>query len=86
MRDLATFVGIGGGGPVLVGAPEQLVDKLMEWIDVGVDGFNLAYAITPGMFADFIDGVGVQFEPVWQQLSYSGRKSSAMARATIVFE
>ena len=63
MRDLAKFVGIGGGGPVLVGAPEQLVEKLMEWINVGVDGFNLAYAITPGTFADFIAGV----VPVLQQ-------------------
>ena len=48
---------------MLVGAPEQLVDKLMEWINVGVDGFNLAYAITPGTFADFIAGV----VPVLQQ-------------------
>jgi FMN-dependent oxidoreductase (nitrilotriacetate monooxygenase family) len=63
MRDLAKFVGIGGGGPVLVGGPEQIVDKLQEWIAVGVDGFNLAYAITPGTFEDFIDGV----VPVLQQ-------------------
>ncbi len=39
------------------------MDRLLEWIDVGVDGFNLAYAITPGTFADFIDGV----VPVLQQ-------------------
>ena len=63
MRDLAKYVGIGGGGPVLVGTPEQLADSLQEWIDVGVDGFNLAYAITPGTFEDFIDGV----VPVLQQ-------------------
>jgi alkanesulfonate monooxygenase SsuD/methylene tetrahydromethanopterin reductase-like flavin-dependent oxidoreductase (luciferase family) len=56
-RDVAKFVGIGGGGPVLVGAPEQVVSMLMEWVDAGVDGFNLAYAITPDTFADFIDGV-----------------------------
>jgi len=54
---VAKFVGIGDGGPVLVGAPEQLVELLMEWINVGVDGFNLAYAITPDTFVDFIDGV-----------------------------
>jgi len=48
---------------VLVGAPEQLVDMLLEWIEVGVDGFNLAYAITPDTFVDFIDGV----VPVLQQ-------------------
>jgi len=56
-RDVAKFVGIGGGGPVLVGAPEQLVERLLEWINVGVDGFNLAYAITPGTFVEFIDEV-----------------------------
>ena len=63
MRDLAKYVGIGGGGPVLVGAPEQIADALQDWIAVGVDGFNLAYAITPGTFEDFVDGV----VPVLQQ-------------------
>jgi len=57
LRDLARYVGIGGAGPVIVGAPEQVADELQKWIDVGVDGFNLAYAVTPGSFADFVDGV-----------------------------
>ena len=57
LRDLAKYIGIGGAGPVLVGAPEQIADELQRWIDVGVDGFNLAYAITPGTFVDFVDGV-----------------------------
>lgn len=57
MRDLAKYVGIGGAGPVLVGAPEQIADTLQEWVNAGVDGFNLAYAITPGSFEDFIEGV-----------------------------
>jgi len=57
LRDLAKYVGIGGAGPVLVGAPEQIADGLQQWIDVGVDGFNLAYAVTPGTFEDFVDGV-----------------------------
>ena len=30
LRDLAKFVGIGGGGPVLVGAPEQLAAAFQE--------------------------------------------------------
>jgi len=50
-------VGIGGAGPVLVGTPEQIADTFQDWIDAGVDGFNLAYAVTPGSFIDFIDGV-----------------------------
>ena len=57
VRDVAKAVGIGGGGPVVVGAPEQVVDDLMQWVRAGVDGFNLAYMITPGTFRDFIDGV-----------------------------
>jgi FMN-dependent oxidoreductase (nitrilotriacetate monooxygenase family) len=57
LRDLAKYVGIGGAGPVLVGAPEQIADSLESWLAVGVDGFNLAYAITPGSFIDFVEGV-----------------------------
>jgi FMN-dependent oxidoreductase (nitrilotriacetate monooxygenase family) len=57
LRDLAKYIGIGGAGPVLVGAPEQIADELEKWIAAGVDGFNLAYAITPGSFIDFVDGV-----------------------------
>lgn len=57
MRDLATYVGIGGAGPVLVGAHEQIADQFEDWLAAGIDGFNLAYGITPGSFVDFIDGV-----------------------------
>jgi alkanesulfonate monooxygenase SsuD/methylene tetrahydromethanopterin reductase-like flavin-dependent oxidoreductase (luciferase family) len=57
LRDLAKYVGIGGAGPVIVGAPEQVADELERWVAAGVDGFNLAYAITPGSFVDFVDGV-----------------------------
>ena len=57
MRDVASFVGIGGAGPVLVGAPEQIADQLEDWIAAGVDGFNLAYATLPATFEDFVEGV-----------------------------
>ena len=57
MRDLARYVGIGGAGPVIVGTPEQIADQFEDWIAAGVDGFNLAYATTPGSFEEFIDGV-----------------------------
>jgi hypothetical protein len=36
----------------------RVADTLQEWVDeTDVDGFNLAYAITPGSFADFIEYV-----------------------------
>ncbi len=57
LRDVAHFIGIGGAGPVLVGAPEQIADQLEDWIAAGVDGFNLSYATLPATFEDFIDGV-----------------------------
>jgi long-chain alkane monooxygenase len=41
----------------LVGTPEQIADGLQEWVDAGVGGINMPYYVTPGSFADFIDGV-----------------------------
>ncbi len=33
---------IGGIGPLFVGSPSQVADRLSHWIDVtGIDGFNL---------------------------------------------
>lgn len=56
VRELANFAGIGGMGPVVIGTPEQIADTMEEWIDdTDIDGFNLAYAITPGTFTDFVD-------------------------------
>jgi alkanesulfonate monooxygenase SsuD/methylene tetrahydromethanopterin reductase-like flavin-dependent oxidoreductase (luciferase family) len=45
-----------GRGPVMVGSPEEIADELIDWVEAtGVDGFNLAYAVTPETFADFVD-------------------------------
>ena len=56
VRELAQHVGIGGRGPVLVGSPQQVADELQSWmIATGVDGFNLAYTVTPESFTDFVD-------------------------------
>lgn len=55
-RDIAHYVGIGGIGPVIVGSPATVADELDRWVEVGgVDGFNLAYVITPGTFEDFVE-------------------------------
>jgi alkanesulfonate monooxygenase SsuD/methylene tetrahydromethanopterin reductase-like flavin-dependent oxidoreductase (luciferase family) len=56
VREIAEHVGIGGRGPLLVGSPAQIVDELEAWMEAtDVDGFNLAYAVTPESFADFVD-------------------------------
>lgn len=56
VKDIKEFVGIGGLGPFTVGSAEQVADTLERWVnEAGVDGFNIAYAITPGTFVDFIE-------------------------------
>jgi len=56
VRAIAEHVGIGGIGPVIVGSPQQIADELERWVDDSdVDGFNLAYAVTPDTFADVVD-------------------------------
>jgi FMN-dependent oxidoreductase (nitrilotriacetate monooxygenase family) len=44
-------------GTYLTGTPEQIADALQTWAEAGADGFNLVYSVTPGTFADFVDGV-----------------------------
>jgi alkanesulfonate monooxygenase len=56
IREVVEFAGIGGIGPVVVGSPVAVADEIQSWVaDTGVDGLNLAYAVTPESFADFID-------------------------------
>ncbi|MBY5773450.1 LLM class flavin-dependent oxidoreductase [Rhizobium leguminosarum] len=56
VREMADWVGIGGFGPVFVGSPQTVADLMQEWIeDTDVDGFNLAYAVTPESFEDAVD-------------------------------
>ena len=54
--EIGKFIGLGGMGPVLVGSPATVADELERWMrEADVDGFNLAYAITPGTFVDFVE-------------------------------
>jgi FMN-dependent oxidoreductase (nitrilotriacetate monooxygenase family) len=57
LREMIKLVGLSGGGLLLKGTPEQLAQSFQEWTEAGVDGFNLAYMVTPGSFTDFVDGV-----------------------------
>jgi long-chain alkane monooxygenase len=55
-REIARHVAIGGRGPVVAGSPATVADEMERWIDeADVDGFNLAYAITPGTFEDVVE-------------------------------
>ena len=56
VKELAEHVAIGGRGPLIVGSPEQVADTLAAWVEAtDIDGFNLAYAVTPEGFEDFVD-------------------------------
>jgi alkanesulfonate monooxygenase len=56
VREIAEFVGIGGMGAIVVGSPKSIADQLQAWVaDTDIDGFNLAYAVTPESFSDFVE-------------------------------
>ena len=55
-NEVSRFLGIGAMGPVIVGSPTTVADELERWTEAAdIDGFNIAYALTPGTFAEFID-------------------------------
>ena len=56
IREVADFAGIGGIGPIVVGSAAAVADEIQSWVaDTGVDGLNLAYAVTPESFVHFIE-------------------------------
>ncbi len=56
VREVGAHVALGGIGPLVAGTPEQVADAMEAWIgETDVDGFNLAYALMPGTFADIVD-------------------------------
>ncbi|WP_315833620.1 LLM class flavin-dependent oxidoreductase [Bradyrhizobium prioriisuperbiae] len=56
VREIAEHVGIGGIGPLLVGTPDKVADDIETWIEqTGVDGLNLAFAVSPESFEDIAD-------------------------------
>jgi len=56
VSEIARHAAIGGRGPVLVGSSVQIADALQDWVaETGIDGFNLAYALTPETFSDIVD-------------------------------
>jgi FMN-dependent oxidoreductase (nitrilotriacetate monooxygenase family) len=56
VREIARHAAIGGRSPVIVGSAEQAANELCAWVEeTDVDGFNLAYVLTPGTFKDVVD-------------------------------
>ncbi|KAH7109666.1 DszA family xenobiotic compound monooxygenase [Dendryphion nanum] len=56
VRNLGKLVAIGGTGAMPKGSPSQVADILEEWVDIAdVDGFNVAYVVSPGSFEDFAE-------------------------------
>ncbi|MCB8877012.1 LLM class flavin-dependent oxidoreductase [Acidisoma silvae] len=56
VREVAEWIGIGGFGPLLVGSAAEVADELESWVqETDLDGFNLAYAVTPETFVDIAD-------------------------------
>ena len=56
VREVAEHIGIGGIGPVFVGGPAKVADAIEQWVEqTGVDGLNLAFALSPESFADVAD-------------------------------
>jgi alkanesulfonate monooxygenase SsuD/methylene tetrahydromethanopterin reductase-like flavin-dependent oxidoreductase (luciferase family) len=54
--EIARHAGIGGRGPVIVGSYQDVADEFEDWVrETDVDGFNLAYAVTPETFVDIVD-------------------------------
>ena len=55
-REIARHAAIGGRGPVTVGSYKDVADTFEQWMtEADVDGFNLAYAVTPETFNDIVD-------------------------------
>ncbi len=77
VRELGEHAAIGGLGTTLVGGPGRIADALEAWIDqTGVDGFNLAYAVTPETFEDVVAFVV-------PELQRRGRYKTAYAPGTL---
>ncbi|MEM9640697.1 MAG: LLM class flavin-dependent oxidoreductase [Pseudomonadota bacterium] len=54
-RSLAEYAGIGGIAPVITGDAAACADALVSFMEAtDIDGFNLAYAVWPESFEDFV--------------------------------
>jgi FMN-dependent oxidoreductase (nitrilotriacetate monooxygenase family) len=55
-RQIIDQMVLGSRQKPIVGSPEQIADRLQEWMDDGdIDGFNLARTVAPESLRDFVD-------------------------------
>ncbi|KAI9836077.1 MAG: hypothetical protein M1819_001691 [Sarea resinae] len=53
---VAEHITVGGLGATVVGTAAEVADEFERWVEeADVDGFNIAYAITPGSFEDVVE-------------------------------
>ena len=77
VRQIAEKVAIGGRSPLLVGSPAEVVDQMISWVDeTGIDGFNLAYVVSPESFTDLVD-------LIVPELQSRGRFKTAYRKGTL---
>lgn len=77
LAEVTAHIAVGGRGPVAVGSPTEVADEMERWVDeTGADGFNLAYAVTPGTFVDVA-------ELVVPELRRRGRMPASPAGGTL---
>ena len=58
IRQMGEFAGVGGRTPIFTGSGSDVAEEIINWVDeTGIDGFNLAYAVMPETFEDFVDHV-----------------------------
>lgn len=79
--DISNYIGIGGIHPTLVGSPQTVADALEALADEsGIDGFNLAYAISPGSFEDFVRWVVPELQARGRMRRPDGRRLTLRER------
>jgi long-chain alkane monooxygenase len=56
VRDLVERLAMGDAGPLAVGSPAKVADRIQEWLEeTDADGLNLSHVVTPQSFIDFAD-------------------------------
>lgn len=56
LRELLGYLAAGGGHLTLIGTPEEIVDQMELWFEMGIaDGFNLMPPSLPSSLEDFVD-------------------------------